>query len=149
MKTRLVFVLNPLPLVLRKSSGDHWTTERSSGCLASAMDPVPRKRGVVWIAQSGSTGEDHLEERQSVLRDWARGENCTALDLPTDVLGAAVNASHSALAQTSRSKCALTAAGAATDAAGVGRCCMGDGQEAAVDSGNLVDQPTITAKRAS
>jgi trehalose 6-phosphate synthase/phosphatase len=85
MSTRLVVVSNRLPLTLQKNDAGHWVTEKSSGGLASAMNPLLRRSGGIWIGWSGDTGEDDSEERRAVLQDWARAEHCFAIDLPADV----------------------------------------------------------------
>ena len=63
----------------------HWTTERSSGGLASAMNPLLRRRGGDWIGWAGDTGDENPEERRAVLQDWEQKEQCFAVELPTDV----------------------------------------------------------------
>jgi trehalose 6-phosphate synthase/phosphatase len=63
----------------------HWTTERSSGGLASAMNPLLRRRGGDWIGWAGDTGDENPEERSAVLQDWEHKEQCFAVELPTDV----------------------------------------------------------------
>jgi trehalose-6-phosphate synthase len=85
MSTRLIVVSNRLPLALRKGENGVWVTEKSSGGLASAMNPLLRKTGGIWIGWSGATADDHDEQRQAVLRDWASKERCFAIELPADV----------------------------------------------------------------
>src|SRR5258706_16203458 len=85
MSSRLVVVSNRLPLALRKTDDGHWATEKSSGGLASAMNPLLRRRGGIWIGWSGDTGAEHAEERRSVLQQWSGAEHCFAIDLPADV----------------------------------------------------------------
>src|SRR5258708_1162230 len=80
----LVCVSNRLPLTLRKANG-HWTTERSSGGLASAMAPMLRKTGGIWIGWSGDTEENGGDERKTILQDWARTEQCFAIELPAKI----------------------------------------------------------------
>ena len=84
MGTRLIVVSNRLPLTLRKVEG-RWTTERSSGGLANAMNPLLRRSGGDWIGWAGDSGEEDLEERRALLRDWAQKEQCFAVELPSDV----------------------------------------------------------------
>jgi len=83
-RKRLIVVSNRLPLTLRMVDG-HWTTERSSGGLASAMNPLLRRRGGDWIGWANGTGDENLEERSAVLQDWGQKEQCFAVELPTDV----------------------------------------------------------------
>jgi trehalose 6-phosphate synthase/phosphatase len=81
---RLIVVSNRLPLTLRKSDGG-WSTERSSGGLASAMNPLLRKRGGDWIGWAGSNEEEDSESRRKVLEEWAEKDRCFAVDLPQEV----------------------------------------------------------------
>ena len=85
MSTRLIVVSNRLPLALRKSEDGVWLTEKSSGGLASAMNPLLRNTGGIWIGWSGDTADEHDEQRRAVLRDWARNEHCFAIELPAEV----------------------------------------------------------------
>ena len=84
MNNRLIVVSNRLPLTLRRTEG-HWTTERSSGGLASAMNPILRKKRGIWIGWAGAAEEEGAEERRTVLDDWAEREQCFAVELPQDV----------------------------------------------------------------
>src|ERR671925_2182035 len=85
MSNRPIVVSNRLPLTLRRAEG-HWTTERSSGGLASAMNPILRKKSGIWIGWAGAGGdEDQQEERRSVLEDWAQTEHCFAVELPEEI----------------------------------------------------------------
>ena len=85
MKRRLLVVSNRLPLTLRKAEDGHWTTERSSGGLASAMNPILRDNGGDWIGWAGSSGEEDQEERNSVLQEWAQKDQCFAVELPEEI----------------------------------------------------------------
>src|ERR1700731_3835389 len=85
MKRRLLVVSNRLPLTLRKAEDGHWTTERSSGGLASAMNPILRDNGGDWIGWAGSSGQEDQAERNSVLQEWAQKERYFAVELPEDV----------------------------------------------------------------
>lgn len=53
-KNRLVVVSNRLPISLSKT-GESWTAKPSSGGLVTAMDPILRQRGGVWIGWPGTT----------------------------------------------------------------------------------------------
>ena len=57
---RLVLVSNRLPIVVSET-GDGWTVEGGSGGLVTAMAPVLRNRGGVWIGWSGTTDIDPAE----------------------------------------------------------------------------------------
>ena len=54
---RLVVVSNRLPYVLEKHNGDKWALKPGSGGLVTALLPVLRNRGGVWIGWSGITEE--------------------------------------------------------------------------------------------
>jgi trehalose 6-phosphate synthase/phosphatase len=49
------------------------------------MTPLLRRNGGIWIGWPGETAATHDEEREAILNDWARKENCFAVDLPADV----------------------------------------------------------------
>jgi trehalose 6-phosphate synthase/phosphatase len=84
MNNRLIVVSNRLPFTLRRTEG-HWITERSSGGLSSAMDPILRKKDGIWIGWAGTSEGKYDEERKSVLEDWAQKEQCFAVDLPQEI----------------------------------------------------------------
>src|SRR5947199_8313298 len=84
MSNRLIVVSNRLPLTLRKADG-HWTTERSSVGLASAMNPILRRNGGDWIGWGGASGEEDQEERRSVLENWAKKAQWFARYLPAAI----------------------------------------------------------------
>src|ERR1700746_3067916 len=83
MGGRLIVVSNRLPLTLRKTEGG-WTTERSSGGLANAMNPLLRKTGGDWIGWAGTDSEEDEEERHAILRSWKDSDHCIAIDLPAE-----------------------------------------------------------------
>jgi len=84
MNNRLIVVSNRLPLTLRRID-NRWTTERSSGGLASAMGPILRKKDGIWIGWAGTSEGTDDEERKSVLEDWAQNEQCFAVNLPEEI----------------------------------------------------------------
>ena len=51
---RLIVVSNRLPYVLEKQNGDKWILKRGSGGLVTALLPVLRDRGGVWIGWPGT-----------------------------------------------------------------------------------------------
>src|SRR6266567_5017270 len=88
---RVIVVSNRLPLTLRKTE-DGWSTERSSGGLASAMNPLLRKGGGDWIGWAGTSGagtsgeaDEDAQKRSAILAQWAERERCYAVDLPEQV----------------------------------------------------------------
>jgi trehalose 6-phosphate synthase/phosphatase len=52
---RLIVVSNRLPYVLENHSRDKWTLKPGSGGLVTALLPVLRDRGGIWIGWSGAT----------------------------------------------------------------------------------------------
>ena len=87
MRSRLIVVSNRLPLTLRKTERG-WATERSSGGLATAMNPLLRKNGGIWIGWPGGgaeNDENEEKERRSILDNWEQVERCIAVDLPGEV----------------------------------------------------------------
>jgi trehalose 6-phosphate synthase/phosphatase len=81
---RLIVVSNRLPLTLKKSE-QGWDTVRSSGGLASAMNPLLARTTGDWIGWAGDSGEEDPGERQAVLNRWAETDHCFAVDLPKEV----------------------------------------------------------------
>ena len=81
---RLIVVSNRLPLTLQRTE-EGWKTTRSSGGLASAMDPFLRKGKGEWIGWSGDAGEQDNPERRAILAEWAQKERCFAVDLSEEV----------------------------------------------------------------
>ncbi len=88
---RLIVVSNRLPLTLCKTE-DGWSTERSSGGLASAMNPLLRKGGGDWIGWAGTSvagtsgeADEDAQKRSAILAQWAERERCYAVDLPEQV----------------------------------------------------------------
>jgi len=77
---RLLVVSNRLPVSLIQE-GSALITTRSSGGLATAMDPILRGAGGVWIGWSG-TSDETPPEALDLLR---REESSIAVDLPADI----------------------------------------------------------------
>ena len=68
---RLVVVSNRLPYVLEKQNDETWTLKPGSGGLVTALLPVLRDRGGVWIGWPGVT--DEVPNVREVLLKAARG----------------------------------------------------------------------------
>jgi len=66
---RLVVVSNRLPVVLTKDGGG-WGVEPGSGGLVTALAPVLRDRGGLWIGWPGTSDQDGLSD---ALKDVAEG----------------------------------------------------------------------------
>jgi len=81
---RLVVVSNRLPFTLKRA-GDAWRTERSTGGLATAMGPILKRTGGIWIGWPGDSSDPQDERRQKTLRRWAERERYYAVDIPAGV----------------------------------------------------------------
>jgi trehalose 6-phosphate synthase/phosphatase len=81
---RIIVVSNRLPLTLKKTE-QGWDTARSSGGLASAMNPLLAKTGGEWIGWAGDSAAEDGQKRQAILSEWAETYQCFAVDLPKDV----------------------------------------------------------------
>src|SRR5579862_5671885 len=81
---RIIVVSNRLPLTLKRADQD-WETVRSSGGLASAMNPVLARTGGEWIGWPGDSGAEDREKRQAILARWAESDHCFPVELPKDV----------------------------------------------------------------
>src|SRR5215472_15223150 len=81
---RIIVVSNRLPLTLKKTE-QGWDTARSSGGLASAMNPLLAKNGGEWIGWAGTAEGDGTEERRAILSEWAEKDHCFAVELPEEV----------------------------------------------------------------
>lgn len=67
-KQRLVVVSNRLPAALKKE-GDEWTVQGGAGGLVTALAPVLKNRGGVWIGWSGAS--DPTIDVDSLLADFS------------------------------------------------------------------------------
>lgn len=81
---RLVVVSNRLPFTLKRA-GDGWRTERSAGGLATAMGPILKRTGGIWIGWSGDASGIADEKRQKTLSRWQERERYFAVELPPEV----------------------------------------------------------------
>lgn len=79
--SRLIVVSNRLPVALVRE-GNEWRTKRTAGGLATAMDPILKRAGGLWIGWSG-TDEELTPEAIELLR---QEQSCIAVDLPADLL---------------------------------------------------------------
>lgn len=73
---RLIVVSNRLPLVLSQDDAGHWQGKSGSGGLVSALLPVLRHRGGIWVGWPGTT-TDNGTELGSILDDMTRNEGYT------------------------------------------------------------------------
>jgi trehalose 6-phosphate synthase/phosphatase len=68
---RLIVVSNRLPYVLEKQDGEKWALRPGSGGLVTALVPVLRDRGGVWVGWPGVTEE--VPGVQKIFQGAARG----------------------------------------------------------------------------
>ena len=80
-KGRLLVVSNRLPVALLQEDSE-WKTKRTEGGLATAMDPILKNEGGVWIGWTGSKDEAPA----AVLAKLRKEESCVAVDLPADLV---------------------------------------------------------------
>jgi trehalose 6-phosphate synthase/phosphatase len=78
---RLIVVSNRLPVALVREDTE-WRTKRTAGGLATAMDPILKRAGGLWIGWSG-TEEELPPEAVKLLR---QEQSCIAVELPADLL---------------------------------------------------------------
>ena len=69
LKNRLLVVSNRLPIVLTRSKKTDWKIRHGSGGLVTALAPVLKNRGGIWIGWTGHTGSmnnqiDQLLEKE-------------------------------------------------------------------------------------
>ena len=83
---RLVVVSNRLPVSVVKNDNGEWSLVPGSGGLVTALSPVLRNRGGLWIGWLGNGGSTHLE---SVLADGSRESGYRLL--PVDLTQADVD----------------------------------------------------------
>jgi trehalose-6-phosphate synthase len=81
---RLVVVSNRRPLTLRRGAGGAWRAEPSSGGLITALEPVLKRTGGLWVAWPGEAEREDDDERRALLEHWER-QGYAAVDLPHDV----------------------------------------------------------------
>jgi trehalose 6-phosphate synthase/phosphatase len=68
---RLVVVSNRLPVVLKKGDDGNWRVEAGSGGLVTALAPVLRNRGGIWIGWTGATAEEEGDDDPAALLQQA------------------------------------------------------------------------------
>jgi alpha,alpha-trehalose-phosphate synthase [UDP-forming] len=67
---RLIVLSNRLPFVLERQDGNRWGLKPGSGGLVTALHPVLRDRGGIWIGWSGVTEE--VPGSEAIFREAAR-----------------------------------------------------------------------------
>ncbi|HEV2880833.1 MAG TPA: bifunctional alpha,alpha-trehalose-phosphate synthase (UDP-forming)/trehalose-phosphatase [Pyrinomonadaceae bacterium] len=82
--SRLVVVSNRLPFTLKRAGDSTWRTDRSTGGLATAMGPILKRTGGIWIGWPGDSSDPQDERRQKTLKRWAERERYFAVDIPAE-----------------------------------------------------------------
>ena len=80
---RLVVVSNRLPVVLTKAADGGWKVEPGSGGLVTALAPVLKDRGGLWIGWPGTVADEGLDEALSSL-DPSTGYSLVPVKLSKD-----------------------------------------------------------------
>ena len=80
---QLIVISNRLPITLSQEGGA-WQTKPSSGGLATAMEPILKKRGGLWIGWAGDNGNIDPLERDRLLTAPANGFSYVPVDFPPD-----------------------------------------------------------------
>lgn len=78
---RLVAVSNRLPVVLSRDDRGEWQLERSAGGLVTALEPLLRDRGGLWIGWPGGEGDDY-EGSEEVLNRFAAEQGYRIVPVP-------------------------------------------------------------------
>ena len=73
-------VSNRLPITLARD-GDSWTAKASSGGLTTAMEPILKTTGGVWIGWPGDDGTIDPLRREELLAGVSDGHRYVAVDL--------------------------------------------------------------------
>ncbi len=71
-KARLIIVSNRLPIVLSKTASGRWQVKQGSGGLVTALAPVLRNRGGLWIGWPGTTQIDEKTEIKTLFTRVAK-----------------------------------------------------------------------------
>jgi trehalose 6-phosphate synthase/phosphatase len=78
---KLIVVSNRLPLSIRRGP-EGWAAETSAGGLASALNPVLKKRGGLWIGWPGHGPREQDPDREALLERWQEEHGYVGVDLP-------------------------------------------------------------------
>ena len=81
---RLLVISNRLPAKLRATTNG-WRAEKSSGGLATAMNPILRRRGGVWIGWPGESAGIGDVNRQEIIDAWKAEDALVPVEIPPEV----------------------------------------------------------------
>lgn len=82
---RLIVISNRLPAKLR-ATASCWKSEKSSGGLATAMNPILQRRGGAWIGWPGDSSRIGDAGRQQILEKW-KADALVPVELPPEISG--------------------------------------------------------------
>ena len=82
---RLVVVSNRLPFALKRDDAGTWSASRSAGGLATAMDPLLKRTGGIWVGWPGDSSDPTDPDRRRVLEEQARA-GFHIVELPGDLV---------------------------------------------------------------
>ncbi len=82
---RLLVISNRLPANLRATSNG-WRAEKSSGGLATAMNPILRRRGGEWIGWPGESAGIGDVKRQEIIDAWKAEDGLVPVEIPPEVV---------------------------------------------------------------
>ena len=82
---RLVVVSNRLPVGLRRTD-EGWDVQRSAGGLATAMGPLLKQTGGIWIGWAGDSSDVGDARRREILDRWAREDGFHTVEMSADLV---------------------------------------------------------------
>jgi trehalose 6-phosphate synthase/phosphatase len=82
---RLLVVSNRLPLSVKKVKDGLWQSTPSSGGLQSAMGPILKRRGGMWIGWPGYGPRMHDDSWHAQIAQWRQRYGYVAVELPSDL----------------------------------------------------------------
>lgn len=80
---RLLVVSNRLPVSLQQVA-NRWRAERSSGGLATAMNPILQRSKGLWIGWPGNSVGADDPKRQKIVSRWAKKDRLIAVELSAE-----------------------------------------------------------------
>ncbi len=68
-KRRLIVVSNRLPVVVKKIANDEYRVQSASGGLVTAMTPILKRDGGLWIGWAGNYSEENVEVEELLNKE--------------------------------------------------------------------------------
>jgi trehalose 6-phosphate synthase/phosphatase len=81
---RLMVIANRLPVKLQ-ATANGWRAEKSSGGLATAMNPILRRSKGVWVGWPGESEGIGDPQRQAIIDGWAAEDGLVTVELPPEI----------------------------------------------------------------